>query len=373
MRYISFVLLAAVLVLSGCLGAAKDTYIEACPNNDDVCEAPDVGIVYVEAGKCKTSTGFSCETHSDCPKSEDMYYRCREDAFGTKVCVAYTEEQNVEIKCCGKSSDCDDGNSATEDICAHPGSAISACYHLASQRRKFFKPKLRQRSMVSVFDVDAGKLVEKLATKLEKDIEMPKWAEFVKTGAHKERPPVQKTWWYIRAAAILRTIYKDGPVGISKLRSKYGGAKNRGRKKHRFTKGSGKVIRTIVQQLEEKGYLKRAEKGKGRLVTSQGQSLLEKTASEVYTKKAKAEISKSISSVAVSKAKVEKVETKKEPEKKVVEKSEEVPKPKVEEAKKDVKKALPKKETETPEKTSKSSKTASKASSKKKETKSKKK
>jgi len=138
--------------------------------------------------------------------------------------------------------------------------------------------------MVSIYDVDAGKLIEKLASKLSKEIEMPEWARFVKTGSHNERPPVRDDWWYIRAAAILRTIYKNGPVGISKLRSKYGGAKNRGRKKHKFTKGSGKVIRTIVQQLEEKGYFKRAPKGKGRLVTSQGQSLLEKTASEVYTK-----------------------------------------------------------------------------------------
>jgi len=139
-------------------------------------------------------------------------------------------------------------------------------------------------SMVSVYDVDATKLIEKLASKLAKEVEMPEWASFVKTGAHNERPPVQENWWYIRAAAILRTIYKNGPVGVSKLRSKYGGAKNRGRKRHHFTKGSGKIIRTIVQQLEEKGYLKRAPKGKGRLTTSKGQSLLEKTASEVYTK-----------------------------------------------------------------------------------------
>jgi len=138
--------------------------------------------------------------------------------------------------------------------------------------------------MVSVYDVDATALIEKLAGKLAKEIEMPAWANFVKTGTHKERPPVLENWWYIRAAAILRTIYKNGPVGVSKLRSKYGGAKNRGRKRHHFTKGSGKVIRTIVQQLEEKGYLKRAPKGKGRLTTSAGQSLLEKTASEVYTK-----------------------------------------------------------------------------------------
>lgn len=139
--------------------------------------------------------------------------------------------------------------------------------------------------MVSIHDVDASALINKLATKLSKDIKMPAWAQFVKTGAHNERPPVREDWWQIRAAAILRTIYKNGPVGISKLRSKYGGSKNRGRKPHKFTKGSGKVIRTVVQQLETSGFLKRAEKGKGRIVTSQGQSLLEKTASAVYTKR----------------------------------------------------------------------------------------
>ena len=139
--------------------------------------------------------------------------------------------------------------------------------------------------MVAIQDVDATALINKVAEKLVKSIEMPGWASFVKTGAHRERPPLQANWWYIRAAAILRNIYGHGPVGISKLRSKYGGAKNRGRKPHKFTKGSGKVIRTIVQQLEEKGYLKQAEKGKGRLITSLGQSLFEKSASEVYTKR----------------------------------------------------------------------------------------
>jgi small subunit ribosomal protein S19e len=174
--------------------------------------------------------------------------------------------------------------------------------------------------MVSIYDVDVGKLIEKLASKLSKEIEMPEWARFVKTGSHNERPPVREDWWYIRAAAILRTIYKNGPVGISKLRSKYGGAKNRGRKKHKFTKGSGKVIRTIVQQLEEKGYFKRAPKGKGRLVTSAGQSLLEKTASEVYTKFTKKVVAKATKVVPVEKivpAKVAKPVEKVAPKKEV--------------------------------------------------------
>ncbi len=167
--------------------------------------------------------------------------------------------------------------------------------------------------MVSVYDVDATALINKLAERLASEIEVPAWAKFVKTGSHKERPPLQKNWWYIRAAAILRTIYKNGPVGISKLRSKYGGAKNRGRSPHKFRKGSGKVIRTIVQQLEEKGYLKRAEKGKGRLIASLGQSMLEKVASDIYVKHSKpvAAVKPVVSKVKITTKVVKKKEVKK--------------------------------------------------------------
>ena len=57
----------------------------------------------------------------------------------------------------------------------------------------------------------------------------PEWAENVKTGVHKELPPTNDDWWYIRCAAILRKIYTDGrPIGIERLRSVYGGKKDRG-------------------------------------------------------------------------------------------------------------------------------------------------
>lgn len=138
--------------------------------------------------------------------------------------------------------------------------------------------------MVSIYDVDATKLITAVAEKLKKSIEMPAWALFVKTGVHRQRPPVNNDWWFIRAAAILRTIYRGGPIGISKLRSKYGGGKDRGRAPSVFKKGSGKIIRTAIQQLEAAGFLKKADKGKGRLITPLGQSLLEKTATEIYSK-----------------------------------------------------------------------------------------
>ena len=141
--------------------------------------------------------------------------------------------------------------------------------------------------MAAITDVNALKLIEKIASEFEKNKElaMPEWAQFVKSGAHAERPPAQDNWWYIRQAALLRTIYKDGPVGVSKLRTKYGGRKNRGLKPHRFYKASGKIIRTMLQQLEKLNYIQQAKKGsKGRIISSAGQAVLDNTTNQLLGK-----------------------------------------------------------------------------------------
>ena len=82
---------------------------------------------------------------------------------------------------------------------------------------------------------------------------------------------------------MLRVIYKDGPVGVSKLRSKYGSRKNRGVKPHKFTRASGNIIRKILQQLETAGLVQQQKTGvhKGRIITPAGSSLLSKIAKKV--------------------------------------------------------------------------------------------
>ncbi|MBD3262775.1 30S ribosomal protein S19e [Candidatus Woesearchaeota archaeon] len=143
--------------------------------------------------------------------------------------------------------------------------------------------------MVSVYDAHAGKLIKEVAARLKeiKEIAPPEWAKFVKTGVHKERPPQQKDWWYIRAAAILRSIYKNGPVGVSKLRSKYGGKQDRECRPEKFRKGSGAIIRKIIQQLEKAELIKHKKTGvhKGRVITPKGTSLLNKAAVKVVGEK----------------------------------------------------------------------------------------
>jgi small subunit ribosomal protein S19e len=134
--------------------------------------------------------------------------------------------------------------------------------------------------MVTVYDVPPTKLIEKLAEKLkEMNIEEPSWTAFVKTGCHKERQPDNDDWWYIRCASVLRKIYVNGPVGVEKLRTAYGGRKNRGHKPEKFVKGSGNVIRTALQALEKAELVRRTESG--RIISPKGQSLVDNTAKEV--------------------------------------------------------------------------------------------
>jgi small subunit ribosomal protein S19e len=142
---------------------------------------------------------------------------------------------------------------------------------------------LLEGKMPTAREVRADLLIERLKEELKKfdGIKPPDWAYYTKTGSHKERPPVQEDWWYIRAASLLRTLYLRGePVGVERLRTKYGGRKKRGVRPERFAKGSGHVIRLILQQLESLGLVEKVE-GRGRRISPAGISLLDKLAGEI--------------------------------------------------------------------------------------------
>lgn len=118
--------------------------------------------------------------------------------------------------------------------------------------------------------------VNGLADELKSVIKKPDWADYVKTGPHKERPPMLDDWWYQRAGSMLLKINKLGPVGVSKLRTKYGNTKNRGVRPGRFVKSGGAVIRRIMQQLEKAQLIKQDTKGKhkGRVITPKAEKLI---------------------------------------------------------------------------------------------------
>lgn len=138
--------------------------------------------------------------------------------------------------------------------------------------------------MPTLYDAPADALIDALAEKLAERIDEPEWARYAKAGGDRELPPDGDDFWERRAASILRKVAIDGPVGVGRLRTAYGGAKSGssryGVAPRHHVKGSGKVIRTILQQLQDEGLVEEAGSA-GRQVTSDGRSLLDSTASEV--------------------------------------------------------------------------------------------
>jgi len=122
-------------------------------------------------------------------------------------------------------------------------------------------------------------LIKQLAKYLKEnvsEVRPPPWAHFVKTGVHKERVPEDPDWWYVRCAAILRKLYLHGPVGIERLRVAFGGRQRIGAKgREHFKKGSGAIIRKALQQLEQ-AKLVMKDGNRGRRLTPQGVSLLDR-------------------------------------------------------------------------------------------------
>lgn len=138
--------------------------------------------------------------------------------------------------------------------------------------------------MTSLYDVPAEALIEAVADKLADDVQEPDWARFAKTGVGRELPPEQEDFWQVRAASLLRKVAVNGPVGVDRLETAYGDTKS-GSTRYRVrpprqSTGSGKIIRTILQQLEEHDYIQTRE-GMGRDIAPAGQALLDNTAEEL--------------------------------------------------------------------------------------------
>ncbi len=137
--------------------------------------------------------------------------------------------------------------------------------------------------MPTPFDVPPSSLIERLAQYLKNNLEAikpPQWALYVKTSVHTEKAPENIDWWYVRCASLLRKVYMKGPIGIERLRSEYGGRKDRGVRPEHTRKGSGAIVRNALKQLEEAGLLMTL-KQRGRVVTPEGRRVLDLVSTEV--------------------------------------------------------------------------------------------
>jgi small subunit ribosomal protein S19e len=135
--------------------------------------------------------------------------------------------------------------------------------------------------LTTVYDVPPRDLIAAIAQELKGagKVQPPEWAAYAKTGMHKEMPPTNPDWWYVRCASVLRRIYIDGPVGVSRLRSYYGGRQRLPVRTGAFVKGSGHRERGSGSSLEKAGYVKKIKKG--RQITSVGQAFMDDMAYKV--------------------------------------------------------------------------------------------
>ena len=142
--------------------------------------------------------------------------------------------------------------------------------------------------MTTYHDVPADLLIGELSARLAEmeAISPPEWSTIVKTGTHRERPPTQDNWWFIRSAAILRKVGKLGPIGANHMAQHFGGPKDRGVKPNRAVAGSRNISRTVMQQLSNAGLIESKMNAagtvnQGKVLTPAGQSLLDSIAHDV--------------------------------------------------------------------------------------------
>ncbi len=145
--------------------------------------------------------------------------------------------------------------------------------------------------MPTPLDVPSEVLIENLSKFLREnvgEVAPPPWAMTAKTGSHRERPPSNPDWWYTRCASLLRKLYLHGPVGIARLRVEYGGRLRSGTHIEHSRVAGGSAIREPLQQLQKAGFIAVEEK-KGRRLTPEGVSLLNRVASDFLKGAKKAE------------------------------------------------------------------------------------
>src|SRR3989344_3996330 len=141
---------------------------------------------------------------------------------------------------------------------------------------------------MGIYDVPAGMLIEEAAKDFKGKIKKPAFTDYAKTGAHKERAPNNPDWFYMRMAAVLYRAYKEGNVGTGRLRTYFGGRKNRGVRPEKKMKAGGKILRVCLQTLEKEGLIKKEKNG--RKITAKGEKFLfekSRIAQKAFDEKAK--------------------------------------------------------------------------------------
>lgn len=143
----------------------------------------------------------------------------------------------------------------------------------------------QQPPVSNFYAVDPATFIERMAEKLKSfpEINPPKEMKlgYWKTSCAREFPPEDlDNFWFVRSASLLRKLALNKMIGVNRLRKAYGSAENRGHRPKHFRRGSGKIIRRCLQQLEKAG-LVAIEERVGRALTPAGHSLVDKVSHDI--------------------------------------------------------------------------------------------
>src|SRR6056297_1509717 len=139
--------------------------------------------------------------------------------------------------------------------------------------------------MVTLYDVPTEELIEELTDRLADRLETPEWVEYTKTSHDRDLPPQQEDFWARRGASLLRKVAMEGPIGVERLSTQYGGTKAGSNRyavaPSKQVDGSTKIIRELLTQLEDDGLIQIAQ-GEGRRTTADGDAFLDEVAHDVF-------------------------------------------------------------------------------------------
>lgn len=151
---------------------------------------------------------------------------------------------------------------------------------------------------MTVKDVASREFIDAFSKHLKKGnkIKMPDWAQYAKTACFKDLSPYDTDWLYVRAASVAYQLYIRGKVGVSALKTHYGGKQRNGVRPPKHHAGAGKVIRYCLKQLEEAGLVGQVkyqtddghEQSSGKTLTKKGTTDMDRIASQIVKEKKKA-------------------------------------------------------------------------------------
>ncbi|KYR02370.1 AhpC/TSA family protein [Tieghemostelium lacteum] len=147
----------------------------------------------------------------------------------------------------------------------------------------------KMASSVTVKDVSASDFIATYARFLKKTgrVQIPKWVDIVKTATHKELPPTNPDWIFVRIAVLARKVYLRQGDGVATYRRCFGGNQRDGVRPNHFHVANGGVIRYCLKQLQNLKVVEvDASKG-GRKITSTGRRDLDRIAKQIHDKKNK--------------------------------------------------------------------------------------